>query len=210
MALTDAYFNEQDYRAYAGKIGNAPTFIDAQAKAVSRFLDGQLGVPAGNFNRLDEAVAKRIDPLVAGTTLAVKPIAALTDLEILVDTSRTGSFAGLTPLTSGQYQLAYDGDYEPTLRGLPYNQVVVPTWSTAQAWSTTSPVQITAVWGWPSIPDAVKICAMELLRLLRLETPRAQSSFNPDAGMVLGTNAQARSLTSELARQYHPTGLVIA
>jgi hypothetical protein len=209
MALTDAYFSEEEYRAYAGKLEAAPAFLSEQAKAISRYLEAyHLG--GLNFNNTGTAVARRIDPDYADRTLAVNPISSTVNLEIVVDGSRVGSFSGLTPLTSLQYQLAYNGDYEPTLRGYPYNQVIIPTWSSAEQWSPTSPVQITAIWGWPAVPDAVKLGAMELLRQLRLESPFATSTFNQEMGRLVGSNRNAREIVMSLARQYHPTGLVIA
>lgn len=207
MALTDAYFSEEEYRAYAGKLEAAPAFLAEQAKAISRFVDAQLG--GVNFNTSDTAFARRINPAAASATLGILPIASTDDLEILVDQYRSGSFAGLTPLTSLQYQLAYDGDFEPAQRGYPYNQIIIPSWSTAYWWSPNAPVQVTALWGWPAVPDAVKIAAMELLRQLRVESPFATSTFNQEMGRLVGTNAGARSILMNLAAQYG-LGAVIA
>jgi hypothetical protein len=207
VALSDAYATEPQYRAFSDEIDPATAGVITEwLEAMSRYLEGCLG--GRNFNNTGTAVARRINPSVAGNTLTVNPIASLDDLEIVVDQYRTGSFSGLTPLTSLQYQAAYNGNFEPELDGLPYNQLIIPSWSTAYWWSPTAPVQITAIWGWPAVPKLVKLATIELTRIARAKSNWATNRFS-DMGEYVGNDARAKSLIYRLAEQYGP-GIVVA
>lgn len=199
MAITDAYATVDTYRAHAGKIDSASDeVIKDDLEAISRYIEGMLG---GRYFTKDAVATARIfNPAIAGASLYVDDIATLTGLSILVDTYRTGSFAGLTPLTSTQYQ-AYPLNAASGPEPRPYTQLYIPAWSTAYYWSPTAPVQVTAVWGWPAVPKLIEKSCIELTRILRLESPRATNRFT-DMGEVLGTNRQARDIVTKLADQY--------
>jgi len=121
---------------------------------------------------------------------------------IKFDTDLDGSFADETALTTAQYELwprnAARGP-EPQ----PWDQLVIPTYSTfSYLFTRGMPVSVTAIFGWPSVPISIRRACIELTRILRLESPRATSTFNAEMGTLVGTNARARNIIDDLKDAY--------
>lgn len=191
MAVTDAYATAAEYRASIDKVDtseDAEILIDLNT--VSRYIEHRL---AGRFFTKDASDAVRIYKPKWPTTLYVDDIVTLTSVK--VDADLDGTYE--TTLTSGtDFELtprnAADGP-EPA----PYECLERLTGS----WVTTSRVEVTAVFGWPSVPGPVKAACIQLTAILRLETPRAQSTMT-DLGQVVSINANARNLIEDLIRHY--------
>jgi hypothetical protein len=208
MAITDPYATAAEYRAAIKKTDTAQdAVILTDLKAVSRYIEARAG---RFFNKDAAAVARTIIPGYGGAILDVGDIAALTDLSVVVDQSATGSFSGLTPLDASKYQLLpLNATLGPEPK--PYTQLFIPSWSTAYHWSPSAPVQVTAIWGWPAVPDAIKRACIELTGILRLETPRATRTVNVSVNEVMSTSRLAQDIISDLVLMYSPTGgLVVA
>lgn len=201
MAITDAYATAAEYRSRVQKSDSGDdTAILADLKAASRFIESRTGL---FFNKDASVVTRVVEPDSAGPSLAVPPIASTEGIEILVDLYRTGSFAGLTPLTTDQYQLRPLNAAVGPEPG-PYTEIFIPSWSSAYLWSPTAPVQVTAIWGWPTVPDGIKRVCIELAAIIRLESPRATSRVDT-FGNLLNTSARARDIIDDLMLAYSPT-----
>lgn len=191
MAVTDAYASAAEYRASIDKVDtseDAEVLVDLTT--VSRYIEKRL---AGRFFTKDASAVVRIykprDPI----KLDVDDIVTLTSVKVDADLSGTYE----TTLTAGtDFELtprnAADGP-EPS----PYEALERLTGS----WVSTSRVEVTAVFGWPSVPAAVKACCIHLTAILRLETPRAQAQVT-DLGQIVSINANARNLIEDLILHY--------
>lgn len=215
MSVQDAYANDTKYKAIIGKsTGDNDTEINAQLLAVSRYIERRLG---RFFNR-DDAVTSRLyypsgyfsgnpeaeNPWVgqpSSRTLEVDDISTTTGLVITIDSNRDGSFSGETALTAADYELLpLNADKGPEPK--PWNIIHLPVWSTRIGWMPGAPVQVTARFGWPAVPEAIAQATCQLTAILRLESPRATNSISAGFDTVLGTSRQAQDIVNELSRVY--------
>ena len=190
MAVTDAYCTAVEYRASIDKVDtseDAEVLIDLTS--VTRYIEKRL---AGRFFTKDAAAVVRIYQPRWPDFLETDDIVSVTTVK--VDADLDGTYE--TTLTTAEYELwprnAGDGS-EPS----PYTQLRRLTGS----WSTTSRVEVTAVYGWPAVPAAIKSACIQLTAMLRLETPRAQSQVT-DLGAVVSVNAYARNMIDDLVLHY--------
>lgn len=197
MAVTDAYATAPEYKAVAGKIDAAKdALIDDDLASVSRYMEGCLH----RFFTRDAAVVSRVYyPTRVTRCIYIDDVSTLTGLVLKVDVDRDGSFADETAWT-------IDVDFEMHPRNAdkgpepqPWDEIVIPFYSSKSAFSPSYPVQVTARFGWANIPPGIRRACIELTRILRLESPRGQS-YDPDA--TLNTNARARSIIDELTKSY--------
>lgn len=215
MPITDAYADNVRYKAIVGKTsGDNDTEIDAQLLAVTRYLDRKLG---RFFNR-DDAVVARVyypegyfggnpeaeNPWVgqrSSRMLEVDDISTTTGLLIKIDTNRDGLFTDETALASTDYELLpLNADKGPEPK--PWNVIHLPVWSTKIGWMPGAPVQVTARFGWPAVPEAIVQATCQLTAILRLESPRATSQISAGLDTVLGASRQAQDIVNELSRVY--------
>lgn len=211
MAITDSYAIASEYRSRVQK-GSASddANILLDLKTVSRYIESLTG---RFFNKDASAVARVFNPyfaggVLSGNALEVDDIASLTDLSVVVDQNAVGSFSGLTALDAASYQVhPLNAALGPEPQ--PYNQLVIPSWSSAYYWSTSAPVQVTAIWGWPAVPDAIKRACIDLTGILRLETPRANRTMNVSMNEVFSTSRIAQDIVGELVRMYAKRGGIV-
>lgn len=188
--MTDAYATAAEYRASIDKVDtseDAEVLIDLTS--VSRHIEKRL---AGRFFTKDASAAVRIYKPRFPNILEVDDIVTLTSIK--VDAGRDGTYE--TTLTAAEYELtprnAADGP-EPS----PYTAIERLT----GAWANTSRVEVTAVFGWPAVPAAIKSACIQITAMLRLETPRAQSQVT-DLGSIVSVNTTARNLIDNLILDY--------
>jgi hypothetical protein len=201
LALSDAYATAEQYRAAISDTDDADDDgIREDLVAVSRYLDHQLNQPDG-FGKDDAPVARIYVPFRDGRVLYVDNIATTTGLAIKVDTSATGSFSGLTALPATDYQLwPLNAALRPEPR--PYDQIVLPSWSTRTGWVTTQPVQVTARFGWPSVPRGIRIACIQLVGILRIDTPRATGEGNMAIDEAMSISKRAQDIIQGLMSPY--------
>ena len=190
MAVGDAYATAAEYRAAIDKVDtseDAEVLIDLTS--VTRHVEKRL---AGRFFTKDAAAVVRIYKPKYPDILEVDDIVSVTSIK--VDADLDGTYE--TTLTTSEYELlprnAGDGS-EPS----PYTSIG----RLSGSWSTSSRVEVTAVFGWPAVPAAIKSAVIQLTAMLRLETPRAQSQVS-DLGAVISVNASARNLIDNLIVDY--------
>lgn len=178
MPITDSYATEQEYRAAVTESTSPGTTSDPVLKrqllAVSRRLTRELGQ---HFTK-DAAVVERLYcPAKSTRCLEVDNIATATGLVIKVDEDRDGSFADETAWAATDYQLRpLNADKGDEVR--PWYEIYVPDWSTKTGFRAGYYVSVTAIWGWPAVPSAIKEECIQLTRILREESPGATGGVN--------------------------------
>lgn len=176
MAST-GFVEVTDYKARVGKIkagsdDDIKRDILAVSLAINKRLDRQ-------FERETGVTSRVLYPRLAGRELSIPDLSSLTpagvvittaDVTIKVDTDNDGSFADETAFGVNDFELhplnAPYGD-----RPEPYTSIYIPTWSTRGTFVPSLRVQITALWGWPSVPEDVAAAVVDLTRLRRNEMP---------------------------------------
>jgi hypothetical protein len=101
------------------------------------------------------SLSSRIYVSPSGDYVLTDDIATATGLVVKVDTAIDGTYA--TTLTSSQYQL------EPInglAKGVSINRIRAIPMGSFPTNSVPAPIQVTATWGWPSIPSPVKSAAI--------------------------------------------------
>jgi len=204
MAVTDAYATAATYR---GLVSKSDTGEDAEIltdlTAISRYMERRLGrwftVDASAVARVYETTLLSNQP----KSLFIDDLVALTSIK--VDEDDDGSFADESAWASTDYELlphnATDGP-EPG----PYTQIHIPPWSSKDLWGNHH-VEITATFGWPTVPSAIEQACVQLTGILRLETPRATRSVNVGAETVLETSRAAQDIVTGLSAVYARQGL---
>lgn len=198
-AVTDAYATAAEYRAAIKKTDSTvDAAILVDLKAVSRYIEAQT---RRFFTQDAAAVARIYYPRQAGRRLRVDDIGSVTNLSIKRDTDRDGSYSDETAFASTDYELwPLNADKGPEPQ--PWDEIVLPFASTQSPFSCDIPVQVTAIWGWPAVPPAIKRACIELTGILRLESPRASRTMNLSINEVVSTSRQAQDIVSALVQSY--------
>jgi hypothetical protein len=202
MAITDAYATAAEYRAVAGK---SDTAQDAQVlidlTACSRLFERE----AGQFFNKDASVVNRVfrarrSDLLDLTYEGFCPgIASTSGLEIKVDTDGDGSFADETAWASSDYELhPLQAALGPEVK--PWTDIKVSPNGT-KSFIPGNRVQVTAIFGWPAVPAAVKADVIEMCRLWRVETPRASGRIL-ELEEATATSPLMMSLVSRIRSAY--------
>jgi hypothetical protein len=198
LAIGDAYANNTKYKAIIGKAsGDNDTEIDAQLLAMSRVMEKDCF--GGRYFTKDTAVTtRRYYPRGSGQqTLTVEDIASTAGLIVKVDDSNSGT-ASVSLTVGTDYVLlplnALTGP-EPA----PYTELYLPG-SGRTSWPYL--VEVTAIHGWPAIPEAIAQATCQLVARLRLEGPRATERIQEGIDAVIGTSREARSIVNELIEAY--------
>ena len=200
MAISDAYASVEEYKAVAVHIDAASDdVILTDLLVVSRYMEGLLH----RFFTNDAAVVNRVYyPSKTASCLYIDDVSTLTGLVLKVDTDSDGSFSDETAWTIDTDFEMWPKNADKGPEPQPWGQIVIPSYSTKSPFSPTYPVQVTARFGWPTVPAPVKRACIELTRILRIESPRATSTFSAEMGTVLGTNARARNIIDDLTKSY--------
>ena len=120
---------------------------------------------------------------------------SLPSITVKIDSNLDGTFA--TTLTSGQYELhplnLLFGD-EPG----PYKELVLPFWTTASYpyWLRGYRVQVTAKYGWASVPATIRDGCIELSGILLGDSALATRQYT-DLGAV-GASTEARGIVRDM------------
>ncbi|HXH82565.1 MAG TPA: hypothetical protein VNN07_06505 [Candidatus Tectomicrobia bacterium] len=209
MAVTDSYATPAEYRTALDKIDTSDDVdIEADLLTVSRLIDRWCG---RHFTSDSSATTRSF---VAGATGPVYPEAenpwryargnallevddlAAAPTQVLVD--ENGDGVAETPYTD--YDLwPLNAMAGSELR--PYTALMLRPTASRLVWPPGRRVTITARWGWPAVPMAIRRACIHLTGILRLETPRAVRRTT-ETGEILQATRQARDIIDELVRQY--------
>lgn len=192
MAITNGYTDLASVKA-ALRVNDSvdDTLLERAIEAASRRIDGE----TGRRFYLDAGVSARTYRPASASQLLVDDIGTTTGLIVKVDPTGDGTFD--TTLTVGtDYQL------EP-LNSLAQGEPVVwiRSWDAfpVLAWGRAS-VEVTARWGWPSVPHAIREACVQLAlrQFKRLDSPLGVAGFG-DMGAIM-----VRSLDPDVARMLAP------
>lgn len=203
MAIADPYAQVGDYYDRSEKTdGDDDQVIANQLIAASRLLDRRLGWPFGQ-DAADTIRVYTVPPRTLNADdarwLDLQTPLAQAPTEVIVDEDGDGDFADETA-----WVLDTDFELMPTNAAegpepRPYYSLHIPSWSD-KSWPVGYRVRVTGIHGWPAVPAAIKEATVELVRLLRLETPRATREVNMGLDTLVSTTPEAQRIVSELAR----------
>jgi len=160
MTITNGYCTLADLKAVLRIIDNVDDVaLQARIEEASRAIDDYCD---RRFYK-DASASSRIYYSPSGDFVLTDDIASTAGLIVKVDTTRDGTYA--TTLSSNQYQLE---PLNAVSRGVSINRIMaVPAGSFPKS-GMPAPIQITAIWGWPSVPTPIKsACILMAGRLLK-------------------------------------------
>jgi hypothetical protein len=207
VAISDPYATNTQYKAFVAKSsGDNDSEIDAQLLAISRVLERD-AFGGRYFTKDASATIRRYYPLVDNQrTLFVEDIASTSGLIVKVDDNRDG-IAEVTLTLTTDYELrplnAATGP-EPE----PYTAIYLPPRSSRSFWWNL--IEVTAIHGWPAVPQAVVQATCQLVGILRLDSPRATNRINEGMDAVIGTSREARDIVDRLSEAYAKPAWVYA
>lgn len=200
MAVTDAYTTAALYRGITKKTDTGEdTQIGIDLLAISRYMDRKLhrfftkdasvvarkfwtsfeGRPSygpTSFGAVGYAESENPWRGMRGQNLIrVDDISSATGLIVKIDLDHDGTQE--TTLASSDYQL-WPRNAAVGPEPKPYTALYLPSWSTYLVWPPLTEIEITATWGWPSVPPAIADACAQLTGILRLETPRATRAIS--------------------------------
>lgn len=213
MALDSThYISLDDIRGRASiNDFNEDSTIEPAIKAACRAIDVDCGQ---FFYKLTTATARTFVP-TDSCVVRSDPFHTTTDLAIAIDSGDDGTFA--TSFETTDYALErFGGDMAYVLlptTGAPYDTVLaVGVYRYPTTTQRPRSVQVTAQWGWPSVPDniveATKIVAVDLWK--RKDTPFGITTGTVDfGGLRIGKDlmAQVASLLAPYRRVDRVIGL---
>lgn len=195
MAITNGYLTLAEATSWLRITDSTDdTIIEALVESASRSIDKFCG---WHFYAETSASARTFTAH-SMEWIAVDPISSTSGLIVQTDDNDDGTFE--TTWTSAEYQLEplnNLGKSEPVYHVRATGRGSGPTWPIA---GRNALVQITARWGWPSVPNAVKqACRLQVARLnLRRQAPggvlispdlgtsdRLYAQLDPDARVLL-------------------------
>lgn len=198
MAITDAYATAAEYRTTFGVTNtsgvDADAVILADITSVSRYLDRRLG---RFFTKDASVVARRYQPS-GRPTLNVHDIASLTGLIVKVDDDSNGIATTTLTITTDFEVAPLDADKGP--EPAPWTELYLPPRSSRTRWDSLT--EVTAIFGYPSVPGAIQRAALELTAILRIQSPRATNQIPEGAEQALDASAEAQKIVSQLSGVY--------
>lgn len=196
MSISAAYATAVEYRAATDKTDpGQDAEITFDLLAISRYIDGEMR----RFFSADATPVIRIYvPKESTTILSVNDMAA-TPTQIRVDANNNGQFQ--RTLAASDYELL-PRNTDKLPEPWPFTQVVLTPWSTVSAFTAGQRIEITARYGWPAVPEAIKRATIHLTAILRLETPRATKRITEGLGDTVETSPQAQGIIRKLTEQY--------
>jgi hypothetical protein len=202
-AIGDPYATAAEYRDRVGKTDTgADATILAQLTAVSRYLDRRLH----RFFTQDAAVVVRTFDGNGDTMLWLPAdIATVTDLVVKVDLNEDYDFGEANEtLTINTHFWVGPQDAEKGPEPRPFDCLeVVPNNGVFDAWpEQVRAIQVTAKFGWPAVPNAIKEVTISVTRQLRdiLESGVTLTMQNIDAGVQSSPSTMA--LILDIERMY--------
>lgn len=193
MAVSDPYALVAEYDAvFPNRNGEDDGELLLQLTAVSRYIDSR----CGQFFALDASPVARVFVGDGSNQLWLRTNLGATPTAVKFDTDSDGTFAStVTPVELWPLNAA-DG---PEAR--PWRRIDLPPWCSYATFPKGMRVEVTARWGWPAVPAAVRQATIHLTAILRLESPRSTSSID-EIGRVVGMAPAASSIIDDLLAAY--------
>jgi len=173
MAVSDPYAVVADYKLYVPKTSSSDdATVLEQLGAASRAIDGRLG----RFFALDASAVARefIRPVGTDPRVLVVPDIGVSPTGIKIDRNGDGDFddSGDDTLVAADWRLwPRNAALGPEAR--PWTRIDLTVPGDYSVWPDDQLIEVTAQWGWPAVPDAIKNITIEIVAVLRLGSPRA-------------------------------------
>jgi hypothetical protein len=205
LAVTDGYATAAEYRARVTKTdAGDDTDIDEQLVAVARYIDQKLG----RFFTKDAAADQvRIIHGYGGSILTVPDLSAAPETgKVKVDTTGDGVYDTTLVINDdyfvGPVNAALGPEPKPyTFLEIDPNSALISSWPTRRR-----SVEITAAWGWPAVPNALREASVAICRQVRdLQESGVLASIQVIDAVVVQSRDLAR-LVKDLKVQYTRPG----
>lgn len=160
MAITNGYCSLADLKAVLRIVDNVDdALLEMRITEASRSIDDY----CDRRFWMDSSASARIFTAPSGDYVLTDDIASTTGLVVKVDTTHDGTYA--TTLSASQYQLE---PLNAVSKGDSITRIVATSPGSFPTTKAPAPIQITAVWGWPSIPEPVRsACILTAGRLAK-------------------------------------------
>jgi len=160
MTIINGYCTLADLKSVLRIVDNVDDVaLEARIDEASRSIDDYCD---RRFYK-DATATARIYYAPSGNYVLTDDNATTSGLVVKIDSGKDGSYA--TTLTANQYQLE---PLNAVSRGVSINRIMAIPAGTFPTMGMPAPIQITAVWGWPSVPTPVKsACILMAGRLLK-------------------------------------------
>lgn len=197
MAWADSYATAAEYRDRIDKtITTADATILIGLTAISRVLEEELGRV---FNQSAAAQVRYFDtPMNSGASVLIDDLVAITELAL--DLEGDASW-GTIVAPAAAYLLPYNA----AISNRPYTRLASPTTTFGDH---IKAVRITGTWGWPAVPTPIKEATIQLAAILRIESPRAQSTVQ-EMGGIVAMSGPGRDIVNRLQREYSRKALIV-
>ena len=195
MSINAAYATPAEYRRVIGMTdAGLDADISVDLMAVSRYLDGEM---RRFFSRDAASVIRVYAPQYDTKALTVDDMSAAPS-QVRVDTAGDGTFATMLPVAAYEL-LPRNAVMSP--EPAPFTQIALVPWGTLPTFRAGQRVEVTARWGWPAVPEAIRRATIHITAILRLETPRATKRI-AELGDTIETSHQAQNIVRQLINQY--------
>jgi len=201
--VTDPYVTLPEYKARVNMTGTADDEeMKAQLEAASNFIFHECG---DRFFSKDAAAVVRLFDGNGLTRLYVDDIASLTGLIVKVDLDADFDFidTGET-LTIGTHFWAGPANAALGPEARPYTFLDIVPWNgRLDVWpAVPRSVQVTAVFGWPAVPAAIKEATVDLVRKLRDIQQAGASEALQNIDMAMQMAGRQSFIFQDMRRQY--------
>lgn len=148
MTVSNGYCTLADLKSVLRIIDNVDdVMLEARIEEASRVIDDYCD---RRFYK-DTAATARIYYSPSGDYVLTDDIATTSGLVVKIDTNSDGTYA--TTLSSSQYQVE---PLNAVAKGVAINRIMaVPSGSFPRK-GMPAPIQVTAIWGWPTIPQPIR------------------------------------------------------
>lgn len=130
-------------------------------------------------------------------TLDIDDLVSITSIEVDEQIDNTFSLA----LASTDYELlprnAALGS-EPA----PYTQIDLTPYGTQYRWLPNARVKVTGIWGWPAVPQAIRIATIKFTAIMRNEGPDATGRLM-ELDQVVEQSPEGKIMAYQLMRAYN-------
>jgi|SRR5690554_699755 len=180
MPVANSYATAEEYRNSIEMTDTGKdTDIIRDLEAVSRHIDSRM---SRFFIKDTEPVTRTYVVPATSTSLWVDDIAEIESIEV-------------DGAVIEDYELwPYNADKGPEPR--PYMKIISPT-----GFCRGQRVKVTAKFGWPAVPAAIKSATIQLTAILRLESPRATRRIE-ELGSTIEASPDAQSIIRQLMDGY--------
>lgn len=215
-AIGDAYASVTDYRTFIGKTSTSNDLeiardLAAGARFIERYLHGR------NFNKDASPVARVYMPktsnrprredwaesenpwLYGGGARGVDIDDLVSVSAITVDENRDNTYS--RTLTADDYELlprnaALGAEVKP------YNRIELTSWGTVHSFGAGARVKVTGIFGWPGVPEVIRLANIKWTAIMRNEGPDA-TGRQIEFDQVIQQSDEGRRIAYLLMRAYN-------